>query len=44
MGPDERLAGLAVATVAFVIAWFAWPRNLSALEVFTARSARLARS
>jgi restriction system protein len=36
MGPEERLAGLAVVTVAFVIAWFAWPRNLSVLEVFTA--------
>lgn len=36
MGPEERLAGLAVVTVALVIAWFAWPRNLSVLEVFAA--------
>jgi len=36
MAPEERLAGLTIVTVALVIAWFAWPRNVSALEVFTA--------
>lgn len=34
MAPEERLAGLAVVTVALVIAWLMWPRNVSALEIF----------
>jgi restriction system protein len=34
MAPDERLAALALVTVGLVVAWFVWPRNVSALEVF----------
>jgi restriction system protein len=35
MAPDERIAALALVTVGLVIAWFVWPRNVSALEVLT---------
>jgi restriction system protein len=35
MAPEERIAALALVTVGLVIAWFVWPRNVSALEVLT---------
>jgi restriction system protein len=35
LAPEERLAALALVTVGLVIAWFVWPRNVSALEIFT---------
>jgi len=35
MAPEERLVALALVTVGLVIAWFIWPRNVSALEILT---------
>jgi restriction system protein len=35
IAPEERLVLLALVSVGLVIAWFVWPRNVSAFEILT---------